>query len=71
MPETIVEISIQRIAKMTQSMNAQEIETLYLLLTQEGKELLKREQDLDSNSVTFLTRDEVFDVLKGSHESFN
>jgi len=43
-------------------MNFQEIETLYLLLTNDGKELLKRKKDLDFKRVKFLTREEAFDV---------
>lgn len=62
MPQFTVDISIQRIAEIIQAMNSEEIETLCLLLTQEGKELVKRKQDVDSRKVTFLTRDEVFDV---------
>ncbi len=43
-------------------MNKQEIETLYLLLTEEGAELLQRKNDVLQKKVKFLDRDEVFDV---------
>jgi len=62
MPQLTVDLSIQRIAEMIQTMNSQEIETLCLLLIQEGKELAERKQDFDLGKVTFLTRDEIFDV---------
>ncbi len=62
MPETKINIPIKKIAKMIDSMNKQEIETLYLLLTKEGKELLERKKDLELKRVKFLNRDETFDV---------
>ncbi len=62
MPETKINIPIKKIAKMIDSMNKQEIETLYLLLTKEGKELLERKKDLELRKVKFLNRDETFDV---------
>ncbi len=55
-------ISNGNIAKIIRSMNSQEIETLYLLLTKEGKELLERKKDSELGRVKFLTRDEVFDT---------
>ncbi len=62
MPETKIEIPIKNIAKMIDSMNKQEIETLYLLLTEEGNDLLERKKDLELKRVKFLSRDETFDV---------
>jgi len=62
MPQMTIDISVNNIAEIIQCMNSREIETLYLLLTKEGKELLKRKRDLDLGKVKFLTRDEVFDV---------
>lgn len=43
-------------------MKEEEIETLSLLLTEEGSELLERKKDLELKKVKFLTRDEAFDV---------
>jgi len=43
-------------------MNEQEMETLTLLLSDEGAELLERKKDLKLKKVRFLTREEVFDV---------
>jgi hypothetical protein len=62
MPETKIDIPIKNIAKMIDSMNKQEIETLYLLLTKDGKELLERKKDLELKRVKFLSRDETFNV---------
>jgi len=62
MPQMTVDISVNNVAEIIQSMSSEEIETLYLLLTKEGKELLKRKRDLDFKRVKFLTRDEAFDV---------
>jgi hypothetical protein len=62
MPQMMIDVSVDNIAQIIQSMSSQEIETLYLLLTEEGKELIKRKKDLDSESIKFMTREEVFDV---------
>jgi hypothetical protein len=44
------------------AMNEQEMETLTLLLSDEGTELLERKKDLEFKKVRFLTKEEVFDV---------
>jgi hypothetical protein len=62
MTESLIDIPIENIAKLITSMNKQEIETLYLLLTEEGVELLQRKNDVLLNKVKFLDRDEAFDV---------
>jgi len=62
MPQMMLDVSVNNIAEIIKSMNFQEIETLYLLLTNDGKELLKRKKDLDFKRVKFLTREEAFDV---------
>lgn len=62
MTELLIDIPIENIAKLITSMNKQEIETLYLLLTEEGTELLQRKNDVLLNKVKFLDRDEAFDV---------
>jgi len=62
MPQLMVDISIHKIAEIIRAMNPPEMETLYLLLTDEGKELLTRKQDLELNRVKFLSREKVFDV---------
>ena len=62
MPEMMIDIPVKEVAKMIKVMTEQEIETLGLLLTEEGAELLERKKDLELNRVKFLTRDEAFDV---------
>jgi len=62
MPEMMIDIPVKEVAKMIKVMTEQEIETLALLLTEEGAELLERKKDLELNRVKFLTRDQAFDV---------
>lgn len=64
MPQLLVDISIHKVAEIIRTMNPPELETLYLLLTDEGKELLSRKQDMELNRVKFLSREEVFDVSR-------
>ena len=45
MPQIMLDVSVNNIAHIIQSMSSEEIETLYLLLTKEGKELLKHFTD--------------------------
>ncbi len=62
MPELMVEIPIKEVAYLINKMNKQELETLYMLLTEDGEELLKRNKDLKSKKAKYLNRDDVFDV---------
>ncbi|OQY59028.1 MAG: hypothetical protein B6245_08940 [Desulfobacteraceae bacterium 4572_88] len=62
MPEMVVDIPIRQLAYMINSMNTQELETLYMFLTEEGSELLERNKDLELNRVKYLTEEEAFDV---------
>ena len=62
MPEVMVNISVKHLAKIIRTLPSQELETLYLLLTKEGKELMKRRAEVEHNAVRLLTREEVFDV---------
>jgi len=62
MPEMIIDILIKKIAYMINNMSRQEIETLYMFLTEEGEELLERNKDLELKRVRYLTEEEVFDV---------
>jgi len=62
MPEMVVDIPIIRIACVINNMNKQELETLYMFLTEEGTELLERNKDLKLKRVKYLTEEEVFDV---------
>jgi len=60
MPEMTVDIPVNEVAKVIRAMNEEEIETLALLLSEEGAELLKRKKDLELKKVEFLTREEAF-----------
>jgi hypothetical protein len=62
MPEIMIGITVNEVAKVIKAMNEQEMETLTLLLSDEGAELLERKKDLKLKKVRFLTREEVFDV---------
>lgn len=62
MPEMLLDIPIMKLARMINNMNKQEIETLYMFLTEEGSELLERNKDLKLKRVKYLTEEEVFDV---------
>lgn len=69
MPQVMMDISVDYIARAIKAMTHQELETLALLLTGEGKELLERKQDLLLNRVTFLSREETFGDVSGSISS--
>jgi hypothetical protein len=62
MPQIILDIKLEDLAKVIASMEKRDLETLLILLTDEGKELLKRKQDIESKEVKALSREEVFDV---------
>ena len=62
MPEMMLDIPITKLAGMINNMNKREIETLYMLLTEEGSELLERNRDLKLKKVKYLTEEQVFDV---------
>ncbi|MCJ7782957.1 MAG: hypothetical protein MUP41_03440 [Desulfobacterales bacterium] len=62
MPQIILDIKLEDLAKVIASMEKRDLETLLILLTDEGKELLKRKQDIESKEVKTLSREEVFDV---------
>ena len=60
MPETMIDISIKNIAYMIDNMNEQELETLYMFLTEEGSELPERNKDLKLGRVQYLSEEQVF-----------
>ncbi len=62
MPEMMIDITVDDVAKVIKAMDEKEMETLTLLLTEEGAELLERKKDLELRKVKFLTRDEAFDA---------
>jgi len=62
MPEVMIDIPIRKLAYMIDSMSSQELETLYMFLTEEGSELLERNRDLELGRVKYLSEEEAFDV---------
>ncbi|OQX27759.1 MAG: hypothetical protein BWK80_03535 [Desulfobacteraceae bacterium IS3] len=62
MPELMIDIQIKQLAYMINNMSKEELETLYMFLTEEGAELLERNNDLKLKRVRYLTTEEVFDV---------
>ncbi len=62
MPELAIDIPIKNLAHMISGMNKQDMETLYMYLTDEDQELQKRNTDLVQNKIKYLNENEVFDV---------
>ena len=62
MAELTVNVPIHEVAQLINRMSKEEIETLCLLLSEDGKELIERKQDLIAGKTEYLTRDQVFDV---------
>jgi len=62
MAQVSIDIPVENIAGMINRMDEKELETLCLLLNDEGLELLRRKKDAETKDFKFLSRDEVFDV---------
>jgi hypothetical protein len=62
MPEMVIDIPIRKLAYMIDKMDNKELETLYMLLTKEGSELLERNKDLELGRVKYLSEEEAFNV---------
>ena len=62
MPQITLDITLDDLAKVIAGMEKRDLETLLVLVADEGKELLKRKQDIESKEVKTLSREEVFDV---------
>lgn len=58
----ILTVSVEEIAESINKMNKSELETLSLTLSKNGKEILKRKNDIESGKVKPLKRGEVFNV---------
>ncbi len=58
----MIDIPIRKLAYMIDNMSSQELETLYMFMTEEGSELLERNRDLELSRVKYLSEEEVFDV---------
>ena len=62
MPELMIEIPIKKLANIIESLSSQELETLYMFLTDEGADLLQRNKDLELGKVKYLSEEEAFNV---------
>ena len=62
MAQVNINISVENIAGMINSMDVKELETLCLLLNDDGQELLRRKKESEKKDFKFLSRDEAFDV---------
>lgn len=62
MPEITFNVSITRLAKIIKSLQKSEKETLALLLTDEGAEILERRREIQTAKVKCIGRDEAFHV---------
>ena len=62
MVEMNIQIPVENIAGMINSMDPKELETLCVLLSEQGKELIDRKNDIETESVQLLSREETFDV---------
>lgn len=62
MPQITVDISVEELAKIIINAKKDDLEMLSLLLTDEGKELLERKQDIESGRIGTLSRQEVFNA---------
>ena len=57
-----IKVSIETLAETIKKLNKKDLEVLSLLLSNEGKELLKRKKEIEDKSIKMLSREEVFDV---------
>ena len=64
MPQVAVNIAVEDLVRIINNMKRNELETLLVLLTKEGNELLKRKKDIESGKVKTLSREEVFGVQR-------
>lgn len=62
MPQMTVNVGIKEIAKAIACMEKRDLESLSIILSNEGKELLERKQDIEGKQVRALSRKEVFDA---------
>jgi hypothetical protein len=57
-----INIPVDKIAGIINKMEIKELETLCLLLNDDGRELLRRKKETESEDIRLISRDEVFDV---------
>ncbi len=57
-------VNVENIADSISKMEKNELETLLLLLSEDGKKLLKRKKDIEECKVKTISREEVFNIKK-------
>jgi len=57
-----VNISLETLAETIRKLNKKDLSALTLLLSDEGKELLKRKKEIENKTVKILSREEIFDA---------
>ena len=62
MAQMNINIPVDKIAGMINNMEIKELETLCLLLNDDGRELLRRKKEIEYEDIRLISRDEVFDV---------
>ena len=62
MAQLNINIPVDKIAGIINNMEIKELETLCLLLNDDGRELLRRKKETESEDIRLISRDEVFDV---------
>jgi len=62
MAQLNINIPVDKIAGMINNMEIKELETLCLLLNDDGRELLRRKKEIEYEDIRLISRDEVFDV---------
>jgi len=62
MAQLNIKIPVDKIAGMIDNMETNELETLCLLLNDEGRQLLRRKKETEYEDIQLISRDEVFDV---------
>jgi len=62
MAQLNINIPVDKIAGMINNMEINELETLCLLLNDDGRELLRRKEETENEDIRLISRDEVFDV---------
>ena len=62
MAQLNINIPVDKIAGMINNMEIKELETLCLLLNDDGRELLRRKKETEHEDIRLISRDEVFDV---------
>jgi len=62
MAEMVIDIPIRKLAYIINNMNNQELDMLYMFMTEEGSELINRNKDLEQGRVKYLSEEEVFNV---------